>query len=477
MGVGPLHSIDEVAEGNEVMERRERQDGITTEQAKGRTQRWHPLLPNLRRVNEAARRSGRTGFTALLHHVDVAALERAFRRQRRAASPGVDRVSVDEYEQELEGNLRRLHDRVHSGQYWPKPVRRTYIPKSDGGRRPLGIPTLEDKIVQGAVAEVLNAVYEADFMGFSHGFRPGRSPHGALASLDKALMTQRVNWVLDLDIRTFFDSLDHEWLVRMLEHRIADRRIIRLIRRWLKAGVLESGEWTAIETGSPQGSGISPLLANVFLHYSFDAWIHQWRTRHARGQIVVIRYADDAIVGAQHESDARRLLDALKERLAKFGLALNEDKTRLLEFGRFAVQRREKAGLRRPETFNFLGFTHYCGTTRSGRFMVKRKTQATRMARKLTELRAELRKRWHAKVPEQHAWLSQVLRGHYGYYGLIFNHRALSQFYQLVKRMWFKALQRRSQKSEMNWQQFDRLQNVLPLPRPTIHQSWYTASG
>jgi group II intron reverse transcriptase/maturase len=475
--VGLAHTIDEVAEGNEVTEKRGQLEGNPQQPAKGQTQRWQPLLPHLVQVNAVARRSGQTRFTALLHHVDVAALRRAFKRQRRAARPGVDRVTVDEYEQNLEANLQHLHERVHSGQYWPKPVLRAYIPKADGGKRGLGLPSLEDKIVQSAVAEVLNAIYETDFYGFSYGFRPGRSPHGALASLDKALMTQRVNWVLDLDIRTFFDSLDHEWLVRMLEHRIADRRIIRLIRRWLKAGVLESGEWTAVETGSPQGSGISPLLANVFLHYSFDAWIHQWRTRHARGQIVVIRYADDAIVGAQHESDARRLLDALKGRLAKFGLALNEDKTRLLEFGRFAVQRREKAGLRRPETFNFLGFTHYCGTTRSGRFMVKRKTQAMRMAHKLKELRVELRRRWHAKVPEQHAWLSQVLRGHYGYYGLIFNHRALSQFYQLVKRMWFKALQRRSQKSKINWQQFDRLQSVFPLPRPMIHQAWHGAAG
>jgi len=429
------------------------------------------------RVNAVARRSGQTRFSALLHHVDVAALGRAFKRQRRAASPGVDGVIVDEYEQNLEENLQRLHARVHSGQYWPKPVLRAYIPKADGGKRGLGLPALEDKIVQSAVAEVLNAIYEADFYGFSYGFRPGRSPHLALASLDKALMTQRVNWVLDLDLRAFFDSLDHEWMVRMLEHRIADRRIIRLIKRWLKAGVLESGEWAAVETGSPQGSGISPLLANVFLHYSFDAWVHQWRTRHARGQIVVIRYADDVIAGAQYESDARKLLDALRERLAKFGLTLNEDKTRLVEFGRFAAERRAQAGLRRPETFNFLGFTHYGGTTRSGKFMVKRKTQATRMARKLTELRAELRRRWHAKVPEQHAWLSLVLRGHYRYYGLIFNHRALSQFYQLVKRMWFKALQRRSQKSRMNWKQFDRLQNVLPLPRPMIHQAWHGAEG
>jgi group II intron reverse transcriptase/maturase len=275
------------------MEKRGRQDGITTEQAKGRTQRWQPLLPNLRRVNEAARSSGQTRFTALLHHVDVAALERAFRRQRRAASPGMDRVTVDDYERELEANLRRLHDSIHSGQYWPKPVRRTYIPKADGGWRPLGIPALEDKIVQGAVAEVLNAVYEADFMGFSYGFRPERSPHAALAALDKALMTQRVDWVLDVDIRTFFDSVDHGWLMRMLTHRIADRRVLRLIERWLKAGLLESGRWEPVEVGTPQGSGISPILANVFLHYAVDLWVHRWRRRSAAGPVIICRYADD----------------------------------------------------------------------------------------------------------------------------------------------------------------------------------------
>jgi RNA-directed DNA polymerase len=475
--VGPAHTICEVAEGNEVTEKRGRLERKPQETAKGQTQRWQPLLPHLLRVNAVARRDGQARFTALLHHVDVEALKRAFKRQRRGASPGVDRMTVDEYEQNLEENLQRLHARVHSGQYWPKPVLRVYIPKADGGKRKLGLSALEDKIVQSAVAEVLTAIYEADFYGLSYGFRPGRSPHGALASLERAVMTQRVNWVLDFDVRTFFDSLDHEWLVRMLEHRIADRRILRLIKRWLQAGILEGGEWTAVDTGSPQGSGISPLLANVFLHYSFDAWIHQWRKRHARGQIVVVRYADDSVIGAEHEDDARRLLVALRERLAKFGLALNEGKTRLIEFGRFAAQRREKAGRRRPETFNFLGFTHYCGATRSGKFMVKRKTQATRMARKLKELRVQMRRRWHVCVPEQHAWLSQVLRGHYGYYGLIFNHRSLTQFYELVKRMWFKALKRRSQKSKMNWTKFDRLQTVFPLPKPTIHQSWHGASG
>lgn len=459
------------------MEKRGRLGGTTQETAKGQTRGWQPLQPNLLRVNTAARRSGQTRFTALLHHVDVAALKRAFKRQRRGASPGVDGVTAEEYEQNLEDNLRRLHERIHSGQYWPKPVLRTYIPKADGGQRGLGLPALEDKIAQSAVAEVLSAIYEADFYGFSNGFRPGRSPHGALNTLDRALKTQRVNWVLDFDVHTFFDSLDHVWLVRMLEHRIADQRILRLIKRWLKAGVLEGGEWVAVETGSPQGSGISPILANVFLHYCFDAWLHQWRKRHARGQIVVVRYADDAIVGAEYEDDARRLLEALKERLTKFGLKLNESKTRLLEFGRFAAERRAKAGLRRPETFNFLGFTHYCGQARSGKFTVKRKTQATRMTRKLKELRAEMRKRWHISVPEQYTWLCQVLRGHDGYYGVIFNGRSLSQFHWLVRRMWFKAIQRRGRKKRLNWKRFAQLLKTYPLPKVTIHQSWYRSAA
>jgi group II intron reverse transcriptase/maturase len=472
MGVGPLHTIDEVAEGNEAMEKRERQEGITTGEAKGQTLRWQPLQPNLARVNEAARRSGQTRFTALLHHVDVAALERAFRRQRRAASPGVDRVTVEDYERNLEANLQRLHERVHSGQYWPKPVRRTYIPKADGSLRPLGIPTLEDKIVQGAVAEVLNAVYEADFLGFSHGFRPGRSPHSALDALDKALMTQRVNFVLDVDIRTFFDSVDHGWLMRMMAHRIADPRVLRLIERWLEAGVLESGQWKAVEAGTPQGSGISPVLANVFLHYVVDLWVRQWRGRRAIGQVIVCRYADDMVLGCQYEANGKQLLADLKDRLDKFGLSLHEGKTRLIEFGRFAACNRAAAGQRRPETFDFLGFTHYCGKTRRNKFMVKRKTQAKRLVRKLKAIREEMQRRMHAPVREQHRWLCQVLNGHYQYFGVIFNSRSLRVFKDCVVRRWRKALSKRSQKGRMPWATYRQLLTAFPLPEPVIHQAW-----
>jgi len=382
-------------------------------------------------------------------------------------------VTVAQYEQALGSNLQRLHDRVHSGQYWPAPVRRSYIPKSDGGRRPLGIPALEDKIVQGAVAEVLNAVYEADFLGFSHGFRPGRSPHSALAALEKALMTQRVNCVLDLDIRTFFDSVDHGWLVRMLGHRIADPRVLRLIERWLKAGVLESGRWEPVEVGTPQGSGISPILANVFLHYVVDLWVNHWGRHRAAGQIVVCPYADDLVIGCQKEEDGEALLVALKDRLAQVGLSLHEGKTRLVEFGRFAARNRQAAGLRRPETFDFLGFTHYCGETRSGRFVVKRKTQAKRMVRKLKALREEMARRMHTPVKEQHQWLCQVLRGHCQYYGVIFNYRSLRPFRDCVLRLWRKTLSARSQKGHVTWTTFKKILATFPLPEPVIHQAWH----
>jgi RNA-directed DNA polymerase len=468
-----MHSTGEGTEGNEVTEGRRRLEGITRETAKGQTQGWRPLLPNLQRVNMAARNSGQTRFTALLHHVDVAALERAYRRQRRKASPGVDGVTVEEYGRNLQENLRGLHERVHSGQYWPKPVRRTYIPKADGGTRSLGVPTLEDKIVQGAVAEVLSAIYEADFYGFSHGFRPGRSAHRALNNLDRGLMTRGVNWVLDVDIQSFYDSLDHELILRMVAHRIADPRMLRLIRRWLEAGVLEGGEWTAVETGTPQGSGISPLLANVVLHYVFDQWVHQWRRKRARGQVIVCRYADDIVIGAENEDDAAKLLEALRERLAMCGLALNEDKTRVIEFGRTAARRRAQAGRSRLRTFNFLGFTHYMGRTRSGKFVVKRKTQATRMTRKLKELRVEMRRRWHVPIGDQHRWLCQVLRGHYQYYGVIFNSRSLNRFLYLVERIWYKAMKRRTRKNRLNWRRFHELLRVYPLPQPRIHQPWY----
>jgi group II intron reverse transcriptase/maturase len=438
-----------------------------------RTQSRVTLLPHLERVNAAAHRAARARFTALLHHVDEAALERAFRRQKRRASAGVDGITVSAYEQDLAANLRELCARVHTGRYRPQPVRRVHIPKADGGKRPLGVPTLEDKIVQGAVAEVLSAVYEADFLGFSYGFRPRRNPHMALAALHTALMSQRVTWVLDADIRSFFDSVDHEWMLRMLAHRIADPRVLRLVRQWLEAGVLESDEWYETERGTPQGAGISPLLANVFLHYALDLWVHQWRQRHARGRVVIVRYADDFVMGFEDGADAQQMRADLEQRLAGFGLALHEEKTRLIEFGRLPAIARRRRGERHPESFAFLGFTHYCGWTRDGRFIVKHKTQSKRLTRKLTALRREGWRLMHRPLAEQHHWYASILRGHYGYYGMPHNYRALSGFQQAVRRIWLTCLRRRSQKSRtMGWDTFEALIARFPLPKPRITHPW-----
>lgn len=460
----PLPAVTRCAEG------RDRLGGILRGLARVRTQCRAALPPNLARVNEAARRDKQTRFTALLHHVNVESLERAFRRMKRSASAGVDGETVETYEQNLEANLKDLCERLHRGRYRPQPVRRVYIPKSDGGQRPLGIPSLEDKIAQSAVTEVLDAIYEEDFKGFSYGFRPGRNPHMALMSLREALMHGKVSWVLDADIRKFFDSVDHEWMMRMLSHRIADNRVLRLVRRWLKAGVLESGEWRQTDEGTPQGSCISPLLANLFLHHVLDLWANHWRSTQARGQVIIVRYADDFVMGFQHEDDGRRFLEELKARLEKFGLKLHEDKTRLIEFGRFAEASRRKKGQGRPETFAFLGFTHYGGKTRDGWYAVKVKTEGKRLTRKLKALRLEVRRRRHAPVALQREWLASVLRGHYAYYGLPGNYRALNGFYYQVGRMWFRSLRRRSQRSRLTWDRFNRMREVFPLPLPQVAQ-------
>ena len=326
------------------------------------------------------------------------------------------------------------------------------------------------RLIQSAVAEVLSAIYEADFLGFSYGFRPGRSPHDALRALHTALMTRPVNWILDADVRSFFDSVDHGWLLRIVSHRIADRRILRLIRRWLRAGVMEGGEWKEMDKGTPQGAGISPLLANIFLHYIFDLWVHHWRQRNALGAVVVVRYCDDFVVGFQREDDAKKMWAALQRRLGRFSLALHREKTRLIEFGRIPAQRRSRSGQRRPETFAFMGFTHYCGWTRYGAFILKRKTQRTRLTRKLNSLRLEAKRRRHAPLATQQRWLASVLRGHYAYYGLPANHRALSAFHHEVRRLWYRALRKRSQRG-LTWVRFKRILELFPLPAPRITHS------
>ncbi len=426
----------------------------------------------LARVKEAAERSRQTRFTALLHHVDGQALKRAYRRQRKAAAPGVDGVTVEAYGRDLEANLQDLCDRVHRGGYRPQPVRRTYIEKAGGGKRPLGVPTLEDKIVQSAVAELLSAVYEADFLGCSYGFRPGRSPQAAAKVLHDVLITEQVNWVLDCDIRSFFDSVDHDWLLRMIEHRIADPRIQRLIGRWLRAGVLEDGQYAETVEGTPQGAGISPLLANVYLHYVLDLWVAQWQGRTAVGRMRLVRFADDFVMTFQSQQDAERMLAELPARLAKYGLSLNAEKTRLIAFGRLADKERRARGQRRPESFDFLGFTYYGGKTREGRFMVKRKTQGKRAIRKLKEVRREMKRRRHQSLREQRDWLAAVLRGHYGYYGVTGNYRWLWRFYQEVRSSWLQALRRRSQRPHLPWTRFAHLLDLFPLPPPRIVHRW-----
>jgi RNA-directed DNA polymerase len=381
-------------------------------------------------------------------------------------------MTVAAYAPGLEARLRALCDRVHSGHYRARPVRRSYIPKADGGQRALGIPALEDKIVQGAVAEVLSAVYEVDFLDCSYGFRPGRNAHQALRAVHDAVMTERVNWVFEADIRKFFDSVSHEWLMRMLAHRIADRRVLGLIELWLKAGVLEQGIYAQTVEGTPQGAGISPLLANVFLHYVLDVWVRQWRQRVASAGMRLVRYADDFLLSFESADDATQMQAALGERLAKFGLKLHEDKTRLIEFGCFAAERRARRGLGRPQTFNFLGFTHYCGKTRTGRFIVQCKTERARMVRKLKALREQMRHRMHQPIRVQHAWLSAVLRGHYAYYGITGNALSLGRFLRQVQRAWRRALGRRSQRASVSWQRFTQLLQVLALPQPHIVHRW-----
>ena len=435
------------------------------EERQVQTQRWTPLHANLVRVNDAAKRSRQTRFTALLHHVDVEALARAFKRLRRRAAPGVDGVTVTAYEATSEDNLRALHDRLQRGLYRPLPARRTYISKADGGKRLL-------RSRQGAVAEVLNAVYEADFCDCSFGFRPMRSPHEALRVVHAAIMMERVNWIVEADIRNFFGQVDHEWLIRMLELRIADPRILGLIRQWLRAGVLEDGVYTETVEGTPQGAGISPLLANVYLHYALDLWAQQWERRHATGRMRLVRFADDYLLTFERREDAERMLAALPDRLAKFGLCLHEGKTRLVRFGRYAAIDRERRGEGRPETFDFLGFTHYCGTTRKGRLMVMRKTQRTRMIRKLKELRREMKLRRHASLLDQRKWLAAVLRGHYGYFGITGNGRSIACFHTQITKWWRWVLRRRGQRPKLPWDRFNAILERFTLPRPRIVHNW-----
>lgn len=439
----------------------------TGQTAASQMQSWGNALAGLQRVREAAKREKRLRFTALLHHVSVALLVNSFYALKRGAAPGVDGLTWQEYETDLDRRLEDLHSRVHRGTYRALPSKRAYIPKPDGRQRPLGIAALEDKIVQHAVGTVLNQIYEEDFLGFSYGFRPGRSAHDALDALSVGILRKKVNWVLDADIRDCFGSFSHEWMVRFLQHRIGDRRILRLIKRWLRAGVLEDGKWSETEKGTPQGAEISPLLCNVYLHYAFDLWVQHWRKHRATGEVIVVRYADDSVLGFQYRADAERFLQEWRERLQKFGLELHPSKTRLIEFGRFAIRDRKRRGERKPETFNFLGFTHICGQGwKNGKFFVLRRTIRERLLAKLKQVKAALRVRMHQPLAEVGRWLRSVVQGYFNYHAVPGNLASLRSFRIEVRKRWLHVIRRRSQRSGMTWELFERLETQwLPIPK------------
>jgi group II intron reverse transcriptase/maturase len=458
----------------EAVEGRGLTKGNPPERNASRTQSRCGAHSAIERVRQAARGDSKQRFTALLHHVyDLERLRAAYQATRHDAAPGIDGETWRRYGENLEDNLLDLSARLKQGAYRAKPVRRAYIPKADGRRRPLGVPALEDKIVQRAVVEVLNAIYEEDFLGFSYGFRPGRSPHRALGALYLGIRFRKVNWVLDLDVRAFFDTLEHGWLVKFVEHRVADRRVVRLIQKWLSAGVLEDGKRTQSEVGTVQGGSISPLLANIYLHYVFDLWAHRWRRRQAKGDVIAVRFADDAVVGFEHRYEAEWFLKELRERFALFGLELHPEKTRLIEFGRYAIETRRRRGEGKPETFNFLGFTHSCAKTRKGSFTILRQTMRKRWQAKLKEVKAVLRQRMHLPIPEQGAYVRAVVLGHNRYYGVPMNTPALCAFRWGIGRVWWRVLNRRSQGRHVAWSRVRRLvMRWTPPPRICHRYPW-----
>src|ERR1700681_3296844 len=456
----------------EMVEPRAEAEGNAGQHSTCQTQRWASVSQALERIRQVARERKKERFTALFHHINTELLAEAFFELEENAAPGVDRLTWKDYEADLERNLEDLHDRVQRGAYRALPSRRVYIPKPGGRQRPIAGAALEDKIVQRAAVALLNAIYEEDFLGFSYGFRPGRGTHDALDALCVGIHSKKVSFILDADIQSFFDTVNQEWLIRFVEHRIGDRRIIRLIRKWLKAGVLEDGIVRVSDRGTGQGAVISPLLANIYLHYVLDLWAKRWRQREVSGDMIIVRYADDFIVGFQHERDARRFLDEMRERLQKFSLTLHPEKTRLIEFGRFAAERRERGGLGKPETFNFLGFTFICGKTREGKFQVKRKTRRDRMRAKLKMIKEEMWRRMHQPIPAQGAGLRHVVRGYFNYHAVPTNFRALVAFRTEIARRWHRVLTRRSERTSLNWTQMKQLIDDW-LPKPRILHPWH----
>ncbi len=446
-------------------------EGNADQRSTRRAQDRESVSQELERVRQAARRRKKERFTSLFHHIDPALLRTAFYAIKRDAASGVDGMTWETYERDLDRRIEDLHARVERGAYRASPSRRTYIPKEDGSRRPLAVAALEDKIVQRATAEVLSAIYEEDFLGFSYGFRPERSQHDALDALIVGISSKKVNFILDADIRSFFTEVSQQWVVRFLEHRIGDKRILRLVQKWLRAGVLEDGVVTIEEKGTGQGSVISPLLANIYLHYVFDLWAERWRRREATGDMIMVRYADDIVVGFQRRDDARRFWDAMRERLQEFSLSLHPDKTRLIEFGRFAAQNCEKRGRSKPETFKFLGFVLICDKTRRGDFRIRRKSRGDRMRTTLAKIKEALRRRKHRPIPETGKWLAQVVGGYCAYHAVPTNGLALSAFRYHVTVLWHRQLCRRSQRAWVLWERMAEIADAF-LPKPKILHPW-----
>jgi RNA-directed DNA polymerase len=455
----------------ETVEQRAETEGNAAQQSTRRAQDRASVSHALDRIRRVARQRKKEKFTALFHHLSIEHLEDAFAELKENAAAGVDGLTWRGYEPDLDRKIADLHSRLHRGAYRALPSRRVYIPKPDGQQRPLAVAALEDKIVQRATIAVLNAIYEEDFLGFSYGFRPKRSQHDALDALIVGITSKKVNHILDADIRCYFDSVSQNWLIRFLKHRVSDPRMIRLIQKWLRAGILENGVVAVSETGTGQGSVASPLLSNVYLHYVFDLWAERWRRREATGDMIIVRYADDIMIGFEHKSDARRFWDAMRERLAEFSLSLHPDKTRLIEFGRFAAAQRARRGLGKPETFKFLGFTFICGQSRQGRFALQRKSRGDRMRAKLKEIKKELRRRMHRPIPEQGNWLRQVVSGFFAYHAVPTNSRALNAFRFHVTDLWRRSLRRRSQKDRTAWDRITKLADDY-LPKPRILHPW-----
>lgn len=423
-----------------------------------RSRRSYDVATALQGLRRTA--AGRPGarFDTLMHHIyQVERLEAAYMACKRDAAAGVDGQTWDSYGQGLQARLEDLSDRLARGAYRCLPVKRAYIDKADGSKRPLGVPALEDKIVQRATVEVLNAIYERDFLGMSYGFRPGKGAHNALDAVAVGVEVRKVNWILDADIAKFFDTIEHAWLMRLVEHRVADARVLRLIKGWLSAGVLQEGQVRRSEVGTVQGGSISPLLANIYLHYVLDLWVQRWRRRQARGDMIIVRYADDWVAGFQHRSDAERFWREVRQRLQEFGLKLHEDKTRLIEFGRFARENRSRRGLGKPQTFDFLGFTHCCDHTRQGRFIVLRLSSRKKVSAKLLAVQEELRRRMHRSIEEQGQYLRAVVGGHMRYYGVPRNAARLKQFRWRVTQLWHRTLCRRTQVRPIKWQRVAKL--------------------